>query len=146
MPDPDGFGLVRHSCVQDKEGGRLSCVTCCYHTDPLIFPSMGQGRKDRAFRSKKTPSDRTANVADTPSYAWGFISRDRGVEGGAPEGRMACPSCGRDRNYFYGRRVCCARCNRHWSVTAGTVMSGMIPLPVSVRPTADFKLIPQTDP
>lgn len=37
---------------------------------------------------------------------------------------MACPSCGHDRNYLCGRRVGCTRCNRRWSVTAGTVMSG----------------------
>ncbi|GCE85200.1 hypothetical protein MSKU9_3341 [Komagataeibacter diospyri] len=40
------------------------------------------------------------------------------------EALMACPSCGHDRNYLCGRRVGCTRCNRRWSVTAGTVMSG----------------------
>ncbi|WP_227002614.1 IS1595 family transposase, partial [Komagataeibacter diospyri] len=40
------------------------------------------------------------------------------------EALMACPSCGHDRNYLCGRRVGCTRCNRRWSVTAGTVMNG----------------------
>ena len=40
------------------------------------------------------------------------------------EAGMACPACGHDRNYRCGRRVGCTRCNRRWSVTAGTVMSG----------------------
>ena len=36
---------------------------------------------------------------------------------------MACPSCGNPRFYLCGRRVGCTRCNRRWSVTAGTVMA-----------------------
>ena len=36
---------------------------------------------------------------------------------------MPCPSCGNPRFYISGRRVGCTRCNRRWSVTAGTVMA-----------------------
>lgn len=36
---------------------------------------------------------------------------------------MVCPDCGNERNYLCGRRVGCTRCNRRWSVTAGTVMT-----------------------
>ena len=36
---------------------------------------------------------------------------------------MTCPACGHARNYLCGRRVGCTRCNRRWSVTAGTVMT-----------------------
>jgi transposase-like protein len=36
---------------------------------------------------------------------------------------MPCPRCGNPRFYFCGRRVGCTRCNRRWSVTAGTVMA-----------------------
>lgn len=36
---------------------------------------------------------------------------------------MSCPTCGNERNYRCGRRVGCTRCNRRWSVTAGTVMT-----------------------
>lgn len=36
---------------------------------------------------------------------------------------MSCPSCGHKRSYLCGRRVGCTRCNRRWSVTAGTVMA-----------------------
>ena len=39
------------------------------------------------------------------------------------EAGMLCPSCGHARNYLCGRRVGCTRCNRRWSVTAGTVMA-----------------------
>lgn len=48
------------------------------------------------------------------------------------EALMACPSCRHDRNYLCGRRVGCTRCNRRWSVTAGTVMSGT-KLPLTTR-------------
>jgi len=36
---------------------------------------------------------------------------------------MVCPACGHGRSYLCGRRVGCTRCNRRWSVTAGTVMA-----------------------
>ena len=36
---------------------------------------------------------------------------------------MVCPACGHARHYLCGRRVGCTRCNRRWSVTAGTVMT-----------------------
>jgi len=36
---------------------------------------------------------------------------------------MSCPACGHARSYICGRRVGCTRCNRRWSVTAGTVMA-----------------------
>ena len=36
---------------------------------------------------------------------------------------MSCPACGHARSYLCGRRVGCTRCNRRWSVTAGTVMT-----------------------
>lgn len=36
---------------------------------------------------------------------------------------MPCPRCGNDKSYVYGRRVGCTRCDRRWSVTAGTVMA-----------------------
>lgn len=36
---------------------------------------------------------------------------------------MPCPGCGHERSYLCGRRVGCTRCNRRWSVTAGTVMA-----------------------
>ena len=36
---------------------------------------------------------------------------------------MACPACGNARTYTCGRRIGCTRCNRRWSVTAGTVMA-----------------------
>jgi transposase-like protein len=36
---------------------------------------------------------------------------------------MSCPACGHGRSYLCGRRVGCTRCNRRWSVTAGTVMA-----------------------
>ena len=36
---------------------------------------------------------------------------------------MVCPACGNGRHYLCGRRVGCTRCNRRWSVTAGTVMT-----------------------
>ena len=36
---------------------------------------------------------------------------------------MACPRCDNPRFYLCGRRVGCTRCNRRWSVTAGTVMA-----------------------
>jgi transposase-like protein len=36
---------------------------------------------------------------------------------------MACPRCDNPRFYICGRRVGCTRCNRRWSVTAGTVMA-----------------------
>jgi transposase-like protein len=36
---------------------------------------------------------------------------------------MSCPACGHTRSYLCGRRVGCTRCNRRWSVTAGTVMA-----------------------
>ena len=36
---------------------------------------------------------------------------------------MACPDCGNPRFYLCGHRVGCTRCNRRWSVTAGTVMA-----------------------
>jgi len=36
---------------------------------------------------------------------------------------MCCPECGNQRIYVCGRRVGCTRCNRRWSVTAGTVMA-----------------------
>lgn len=39
------------------------------------------------------------------------------------EAGMACPSCHNPRFYLCGRRVGCTRCNRRWSVTAGTVMA-----------------------
>lgn len=36
---------------------------------------------------------------------------------------MVCPQCGNPRVYLCGRRLGCTRCNRRWSVTAGTVMA-----------------------
>lgn len=39
------------------------------------------------------------------------------------QGGMGCPLCGNPRFYLCGRRVGCTRCNRRWSVTAGTVMA-----------------------
>jgi transposase-like protein len=36
---------------------------------------------------------------------------------------MTCPQCGNPKNYVYGRRVGCSRCDTRWSVTAGTVMA-----------------------
>lgn len=36
---------------------------------------------------------------------------------------MGCPQCGNPRFYLCGRRIGCTRCNRRWSVTAGTVMA-----------------------
>jgi transposase-like protein len=36
---------------------------------------------------------------------------------------MVCPACGNARTYVCGRRIGCTRCNRRWSVTAGTVMA-----------------------
>lgn len=36
---------------------------------------------------------------------------------------MVCPACGHGRTYRCGRRIGCTRCNRRWSVTAGTVMT-----------------------
>jgi len=36
---------------------------------------------------------------------------------------MPCPSCDNPRFYICGRRVGCSRCDRRWSVTAGTVMA-----------------------
>lgn len=39
------------------------------------------------------------------------------------EGGMCCPDCGNQRSYVCGRRFGCTRCNRRWSVTAGTVMA-----------------------
>lgn len=36
---------------------------------------------------------------------------------------LACPSCANERVYLCGRRLGCTRCNRRWSVTAGTVMA-----------------------
>ena len=36
---------------------------------------------------------------------------------------MPCPRCGNLKSYVYGRRVGCTRCERRWSVTAGTVMA-----------------------
>jgi len=42
---------------------------------------------------------------------------------------MCCPKCANPRFYLCGRRVGCTRCNRRWSVTAGTVMaSSKLPL------------------
>lgn len=37
---------------------------------------------------------------------------------------LICPGCGNHKSYVYGRRVGCSRCERRWSVTSGTVMSG----------------------
>lgn len=39
------------------------------------------------------------------------------------EGGMVCPTCGHGRSYLCGRRIGCTRCNRRWSITAGTVMA-----------------------
>jgi len=36
---------------------------------------------------------------------------------------MPCPRCGNAKSYVYGRRVGCTRCDRRWSITAGTVMA-----------------------
>jgi transposase-like protein len=36
---------------------------------------------------------------------------------------MVCSDCGNQKNYVYGRRVGCTRCDRRWSLTSGTVMS-----------------------
>jgi hypothetical protein len=36
---------------------------------------------------------------------------------------MPCPRCANPKNYVYGRRVGCTRCNARWSITAGTVMA-----------------------
>ena len=36
---------------------------------------------------------------------------------------MACPSCGHARHFVSGRRIGCTRCNRRWTITAGTVMA-----------------------
>ena len=36
---------------------------------------------------------------------------------------MACPKCANTRTYVSGRRIGCTRCNRRWSITAGTVMT-----------------------
>jgi transposase-like protein len=47
---------------------------------------------------------------------------------------MRCPRCGHARNFVSGRRVGCTRCNRRWSVTAGTVMAHTkLPLTVWFR-------------
>jgi transposase-like protein len=36
---------------------------------------------------------------------------------------MPCPRCGNAKSYVYGRWVGCTRCDRRWSITAGTVMA-----------------------
>jgi len=36
---------------------------------------------------------------------------------------MPFPRCGNAKSYVYGRRVGCTRCDRRWSITAGTVMA-----------------------
>jgi hypothetical protein len=36
---------------------------------------------------------------------------------------MACPDCENPRFYLCGRRVGCTKCNRRWSITAGTIMA-----------------------
>jgi transposase-like protein len=36
---------------------------------------------------------------------------------------MPCPRCGNPKNYVYGHRVGCTRCDKRWSITSGTVMA-----------------------
>jgi transposase-like protein len=36
---------------------------------------------------------------------------------------MTCPTCPDGRIYVSGRRIGCTKCNRRWSITAGTVMA-----------------------
>jgi hypothetical protein len=40
----------------------------------------------------------------------------------AREAGMPCPRCGNPKNYVYGHRVGCTRCDMRWSITCGTVM------------------------
>jgi transposase-like protein len=46
--------------------------------------------------------------------AWVKVRQDAG---------MPCPRCGNPKSYVYDRRVGCTRCDRRWSITAGTVMA-----------------------
>src|SRR3954447_24391014 len=46
--------------------------------------------------------------------AWVKVRQDAG---------MACPRCGNPKSDVYNRRVGCTRCDRRWSITAGTVMA-----------------------